>query len=452
MKISRRFFIKISGIISSLFYSGIWNKPVTLTGKANASPPPPTTKKINLGVNKDGFSRVYLAEGASPEKNINKAIEMMGGIQNLIGQNDIVVLKPNAQRFNQGMTNTDAMKGFIDLVLSMDSFAGEIIIAENHQLQNDESRGWVTNQRNGRFNLNELVQHYQDLGIRNVTKYHWHNAGPGYKPLQGDACCGRKVKSPKDGDGYVWLDNCYYTSPLGRKCLMTYPIFTSSFSGITIDLKNGAWKDGDYLNTPVRFINFSALNHHSRYAGATGSVKNLMGVVDMSCGFHGKVPPNTYNVHHVGISKKIAWLKWHWKINSLRNKMRYRFEDYCHRYFHHTGGALGFFMANVRLPDLNIIAADLVGWGGRTNLDQAFTPKALLLSKDPVALDYIAAKEILLAGTPHDKTEESGIKYIKLNDPDLSEGPLYKFLKETHKEGIGNLSAQRIKTYTEELS
>ena len=50
------------------------------------------------------------------------------------------------------MTNTDAMKGFIDLILSIPGFMGEITIAENHQLQKDESRGWVTDQRNGQFN------------------------------------------------------------------------------------------------------------------------------------------------------------------------------------------------------------------------------------------------------------------------------------------------------------
>ena len=458
MKVSRRKFLRIISVFTSITFSGLWSKLFLMKGKASASEVSPpykhsaVSKNQNLGVEEDGFSRVYMVKNASPEQNMKKAIEMIGGIEKIVGKNDIVILKPNAQRFNQGMTNTDAMKGFIDLILSMPNFTGEIIIAENHQIQKDELRGWITDQRNGQFNFNELVQHYQKHGFKNVTKYHWHNAGPCSKPLQGDACCGRRIESPEQGDGYVWMDDCYYVSPLGRKCLMTFPVFTSSFSGIRIDLKNGAWKEGRYLDVPIRLINFSALNHHSRYAGVSASVKNLMGVVDMSCGFHGDLPKKTYNVHHIGVNKKIGWLKWNWRIDSFRNMLRYKFEDYCHRHFHHTGGALGFFMANVRFPDLNIIAADLVGWGDRIRLDKAFKPKALLISKDPVALDYIAAKKILLPGTPVDEKEKSGVKYIELNDPDIANGPFYRFLQETHNEGIGNISMEKIKMKKYDLS
>lgn len=457
MKVSRRMFLKIASVFTSMSFSGLWSNLFMFKGKANASEMPSpckhsaVSKDKNLGVDEDGFSRVYLVKNASPEENMKKAIEMIGGIEKLIGKNDIVILKPNAQRFNQGMTNTDAMKGFIDLILSIPSFTGEIVIAENHQIQQDQSRGWVTDQRNGRFNLNELVQHYQQNGFINVTKYHWHNAGPCSKPLQGDACCGTRVENPGQGDGYVWMDDCFYVSPVGRKCLMTYPVFTSSFSGIRIDLKKGAWKEGHYLNVPIRLINFSALNHHSRYAGVSASVKNLMGVVDMSCGFPGDLPKNTYNVHHIGVKRKIGWLKWNWRIDSFRNMARFKFEDSCHRYFHHTGGALGFFMANVRFPDLNIITADLVGWGDRINLDKAFKPKVLLVSRDPVALDYVAAKEVLMSGTPTDEKEESGKKYIELNDPDNTDGPFHRFLQETHSEGIGNLSVAKIKKYMKNL-
>ena len=83
--------------------------------------------------------------------------------------------------------------------------------------------------------------------------------------------------------------------------------------------------------------------------------------------------------------------------------------DYCYRNFHHTGGVLGFFMAHVRMPDLHIIAADLVGWGDRRRLDLACRPRAVLASTDPVALDYIAAKEILLPGTPPEAREVAGV-------------------------------------------
>lgn len=451
MNISRRDILK--GVLLSLALVALWPGRLFRSALARADERPnlddvrsskPTSR---LGVTAEGHSEVFLVSGENPEDNMRKMLAMMGGIEAFIDKNDIVVLKPNAQRFNQGMTNTDAMKGFIDEVLAIKGFSGEVIIAENHQYQEDECCGWTTDQRNGRFNLNELVAHYQEAGHSNVTKYHWHVAGPCTYPLQGNGQGSSRVTGPEQGDGYVWLENTSYLSPSGRKCLMTYPVFTSAYSGIRIDLKNGAWKDGRYLAEPkVRFINFSALNHHGRYAGVSASVKNLMGVVDMTCGFPGDLHNDTYNTHHIGVSRKIHWLHHgHWRIRKYRGWLRYRFEDLCYRHFHHTGGALGTFMAQVRFPDLNIIAADLVGWGDRKKREMAFQPKALLAGIDPVALDYIAAKEILHPGTPEEVQEVGGVSIRKLNDPDDREGPFYRFLLETYRQGIGNIEPEKIK-------
>ena len=399
-----------------------------------------------IGVEARGVSVVYSVSGGTPEENVRQIVKLLGGIQRIIGKTDIVIVKPNAQRFNQGMTNTDAMRGFIDLILGMEGFSGEVIIAENHQYQQDDCCGWVTKERNGRHNLNELVKYYQDRGFANVTKYQWHVAGPCTFPLEGDGQGDSRVSGPEDGDGYVWLEDCFYLSPEGRKCLMTYPIFTSAYSGVRIDLKNGPWKNGRYLDDRrVRFINFSALNHHGRYAGVSASVKNLMGVVDMTCGFPGDLYPDTYNTHHIGVSRKKNWLRYsHWRIHGYKGWLRYKFEDFCYRNFHHTGGALGYFIANVRAPDLNVIAAELVGWGDRKNLAKAFRPKAILASVDPVALDYIAARDILLPGTPEDAREESGVLIRRLNDPDNVDGPFHRFLLETHRQGIGNVNPENI--------
>ena len=467
MKSNRRTFIKIIGLffctntiyswLKGIFFNekrGLYN----LSSSAYAS----QEKFKRLGMDGDGFSTVYMVKDAphktgiekiinsfgsktTSERNVIKVMEMMGGIKEYIGKKDIVIIKPNAQRYNQGMTNTDAIKGFIDLVLEISGFRGEIIIAENHQTQKDNNRGWTTEHRNGKFNLNELVQFYHKKGYKNVTKYHWHNAGSCEYPLEGDAHGNSRVNGPEDGDGYVWMEECYYTSPNGRKCLMSYPVFTSPYSGIRIDLKNGAWKDGKYINRPVKFINFSALNHHGRYAGVSASVKNLMGVVDMTCGFPGDLPADAYNVHHIGVSKMKHLFYHTLGLRGYRGALRYKFLDYCYRNFSYAGGALGCLMQYVKFPDLNIIAADLVGWGDRKKLDRAFRPKAILASTDPVALDYIAAKEILLPGTPSDEKEESGKKYKDLNNPDNPQGMFKKFLRETHKQGIGNINPERIR-------
>jgi len=457
MAVTRRLLIKKLGALGAwiIVFARLPDK-TSLTGEAFAYPGTGSRARarLPLGMDRDGKSRVFLVRGGSPEQNIRKAIEMMGGIKRFIGPRDIIVIKPNAQRYHQGMTNTDAIKGFIDMILEMGDFDGEIIIAENHQYQQDECCGWVTTKRNGRFNLNELVDAYRQGGHPNVTKYHWHVAGPCSHPLQGDAQGNRRVSGPEDGDGYVWMRSEAYHSPAGRVCLMTYPIFTSSYSGIRIDLKNGAWRDGRYLNDRrVRLINFAALNHHGRYAGVSASVKNLMGVVDMTCGFPGDLFPETYNMHHIGVSRRISWLKHgHWRVRAYQGRARFLFEDFCYRNFHHTGGALGHFMAHVRFPDLNIIAAELVGWGDRKKLEMAFRPRAILAGMDPVALDYVAAKEILCPGTPAEAKEVSGRSIRRLNDPDDVEGPFYKFLRETQRQGIGTIDPEKIVVHRSNLS
>lgn len=448
MKLSRRLFLKFIAFVNFFLLGFVRSWGITGESQSGKTPWPSEGEKRaigdlhkNIGTEKDGLSYVYLSHGRTPEENMRKMIDAMGGIETIIGKDDIVVIKPNAQWWNQGMTNTDLMKAFIDLILSINGFAGEIIIAENHQYLEPNSRGWVTEKRNGRYNYNELVEYYNNRGHMNVTKYHWRCAGENPLPLQGDACCGNRVNGPSQGDGYVWRDDIVYSAPNGRKCLMTYPVFTSSYSGITIDLKNGAWKAGHYIKSKkTKFINFSAINHHGSYTGVTGSIKNLMGVVDMTCGFQGKEPEGTYNTHYIGISdfiktkkKKLVWRIW--TIDGLGDYA----EHIAHRNFHFTAGALGTFIREIRAPDLNIISAEWIGWGSRTDTAKSAKTKAVLASKDPVALDYISARDVLLPATP-------GIEeyYRKLNDP-TKEGPFYRFLSECNKQGIGNLNEDNIK-------
>jgi len=449
--LSRRKFIKAIVVLKVLLLQNVF-----LPFRGSATPAQEQSLKnrehvdftptMNLGCSEDGFSDVYKVQGGTAEENMERLISLLGGIENIVDNNDIVILKPNAQWWSQGMTNTDAMKAFMLAVLTSINFQGEIIIAENHQYKQFNGRGWTTDKRNGSFNYNELIEYFHNNGFFNVSKYHWRGAGVNPEPLEGDdAGTGRPISGPSEGDGYVWRDDIVYTSPNGKKCWMTYPVFTSEYSGITIDLKDGAWKNGQYLkDRKVKFINFSALNHHGWYAGVTASIKNLMGVVDMSCGFHAPSPDDTYNMHFIGVEKYIKHID---KIPSrhlanLRHKLRIR----AHKNFHFTAGALGIFMKEICFPDLHIITAHHVGWGSRWDLSKSSYPKALLASHDPVALDYIAAKDILLKETP--SSEDSSvpeINYVKLNDPDNTSGPFYRFLMECQKQGIGNLGEQKIR-------
>ena len=384
-------------------------------------------------------SHIYESKNGTPEQNVAKVIEMMGGIESIVGKNDIVIIKPNAQRAGgHGNTNTNAIKGLIDLILDIKNFSGEIIIAENHHDNPDNARGWTTKRRNGDFNLNELIDYYNTQGYKNVTKYHWRDGGPNPNYLQYPGGDGGIVSGPEEGDGYVWTDEEYEYK--GRKTKMTYPIFTSSYSGTTIDLKNGAWKNGKYTGQPVKFINFAILSFHSTTFGVTAAIKNYLGVVDMTCGEQGPMPPGYYNFHYISI----GWSKDSVLSDFLENLTRSKYirsSKFLTKAIRkvgpvHTwalGGAIGHFMKTIRKADLNIIDAEYCGPEGRWS-KPAHT-KTILASTDPVALDYYAAKYVLFP---------LGGSKAEFNDPDNLDGPFRKYLEGCYAQGIGTLDENQM--------
>ena len=382
------------------------------------------------------YSHIYESKNGTPEQNMVKVLEMMGGIETIIGKDDIVIIKPNGQQIRHNMTNTNTIKACIDKVLNVRGFRGEIIIAENHHSHPVNTAGWTTMFRNGDYNLNELVAHYQDRGIANVTKYHWRDGGtvPNSGPMEADG--GRIVFGPGEGDGYVWMDEEY--SYNGKKAKMSYPIFTSAYSGVTVDFKDGAWKDGKYTGQPVTFINMSALRNHSN-AGVTATIKNYLGVVDLTCGYSGSEPRGYYNFHYIAVE----WPA----IGILRNGMKSfitsrfarkqelvrKIADYAGPQDGALGGAVGHFMNTVRKADLNIIAAEYAGHEGRRKTP-AHT-KTVLASTDPVALDYYAGKYVLFP---------LGGKRAALNNPDNPRGTFHKYLNCCHAQGVGTLDETKM--------
>jgi hypothetical protein len=108
----------------------------------------------------------------------------------------------------------------------------------------------------------------------------------------------------------------------------------------------------------------------------------------------------------------------------------------------YIGGAVGKFMKTVRMADLNIIAAERIGWGDRIDEKKSSRMRIVLASKDPVALDYYGSKHVLL---PLTKKLDSTGKIIPWHDPDNTQKPLQKFLKSCHDEGIGTLDENLIR-------
>jgi hypothetical protein len=361
---------------------------------------------------------------------------MMGGIQSIVSQDDIVIVKPNAQWEGHAITNTDTLKGLIDLILEQGNFGGEIIIAENHHFHPDDSRGWTAIKRNGRFNLNELIEYYRANGHKNVTKCHWRDAGKCRYPIHGDARAGRLLESPEEGDGYIWGSDDYSYKHLKTK--MNYPVFTSSYSGKRIDFKHGILENGKFIPQCVKFINISALNHHGN-TGITASIKNYMGVVDMTCGFHGEEPEGYYNFHYVGfdwpnISIVRRALQGAMRSQTLRRmKQINRLITFIGPVNGATGGAIGRFMKKVRVADVHIVAAEYVGHESRWK--NPIQVRKVIASFDPVALDYYGAKYIMLP--------LGGIHAHK-HDPDDPKTSLRRFLDLCCREGIGTLDERRM--------
>jgi len=432
----RTFFQHLAALISGIFIGGfLWKKCLYTKREINRNSYPISGNNAEL---RNQFSKIWVSRNGSPEENMNKVLEMMGGIDSVIDENDIVIIKPNGQWRYHGNTNTNTIKEFIDQVLAKKKFQGEIIIVENHHDIPDNTRGWNTEFRNGDFNLNELVDFYQSRGHANVTRYQLRDAGPNPHPLQFPGRGGRIVIGPEQGDGYVWSDIEYQY--MGRCTKMSYPVFTSAFSGITIDFKNGAWYKNTCIDTPVKFINMAVLNHHSRKFGVTASIKNYLGIVDMTCGEHGSEPPGYYNFHYIAvgwpknsrIGQSIENIKKHSKIRQFRFLSK-GLRKLGPVYPEALGGAVGCFLKTIRKADLNILAAEFIGPEDRVR--NGVQTKTVLASRDPVALDYWGAKHILLP---------LGGSQARYNDPDWIDGPFRKYLDGCHSMGIGTLDESKM--------
>jgi len=390
---------------------------------------------------------VFMTAGGTPQANMRRILAAMGGVRSFVAPDDIVIVKPNGQWWNQGMSNTDALGALIESILAIDNFFGEILVCENHHYLPDNSRGWTTDRPNGRWNLNGVVEHFRRLGYDCVNKVHWRDAGANPYPREGNAGWGRRLASGEEGDGYIWDGDLIYRSPEGRLCMMTYPVFTSPRGRVRVNIRTGAFDNRTGEARGLCFINFSGINHHTHYAGVTASVKNLMGVVDMTCGYPGTEPRGYWSTHFIGSESVLR------RAGLLSRRILEKFEGDHGRVsrwvshlgefrFRYTGGALGYWIKTVRRPSMNFVCAEWVGWGSRTDPARSTRPKALLASTDPVALDYVAARDVLLPATERSTTDR---RYIRLNNPDLE--PFHGFLYECQRECGGNLDPAMIEVH-----
>lgn len=366
---------------------------------------------------------LFRAINASPDKNLTKVIEMIGGIEKIIGSDDVVIIKPNVQWWNQGASNISALKAFVDIIMNRPGgFHGEVVIAENCHRGSipwkSQYSGWAH-----RFewnsglqsinNMNDLSTHLKKLYGEQFSVCHWIDVSEGNK----------RVFGPGKETGYVYCDGSggvpliSYVNRLSgddyRAVIMSYPIFKTD-KGTIVDFKNGIWERGAYTGQPLRFINFAPLNHHSLYCGATGVIKNYLGISDLSNGPDpangGRLTNNYYNFHSFAFNK--------WEHGPKPGML---------------GGEVGVFMNNIRKADLNIVTAEWIGLASRTEPPIAHT-RAILACKDPVALDYHITKYLLY---PNSRSS--------IHNPDDKNSPLHQYLVECAKVGGGIFDEKYVK-------
>lgn len=362
----------------------------------------------------------YRAVNGKPATNLAKVIEMMGGIENLIGADDVVVIKPNVQWWNQGAPNLAALKHFVDLVMGRPGgFRGEVVVAENcHRGASPwQHAGWTRAfERNSDLtqihNMNDLTGQLKRKYGNGFSTCHWIDVDAG----------GKRVYGPSEVNGYVYCDGSggvpLITCDNGAKgddfraTIMTYPIFMTD-KGTVIDFKNGIWERGSYTGQPLRFINLAALNHHSTYSGATSAIKNYLGVTDLSGGPDpsngGCLTKNYYNFHSFPFNK--------WASGPQPGML---------------GAEIGAFLKTTRKADLNITTAEWIGLSSRTDPPVAHT-RAVLACTDPVALDYHATRYLLY---PNSK--------LTIHNPD-DESPLRQYLVKCAEADAGIFDERHVK-------
>jgi hypothetical protein len=388
------------------------------TGGAQQPFPPPTRTPV---------TSVCRALNGRPAENLDKVLELLGGIDSLVGLDDVVAIKPNVQWWNQGAPNLAATMKLVERIIERPGFRGEVILVENcHRgpkpWESDHS-GWKP-----KFTINadlDGVSNYNELGAVLSKRYpgrfsvcHWINVAAGAK----------RVFSPADGPGYVYCDGSGGVPRLAfanglkgehaRATIMTYPVFPTAAKGRLVDYKHGIWEGGAYTGQPFKYINLAALNHHSSYCGITSCVKNYLGVTDLSGGPDpfdgGRLDSVHYNFHSFPFNK--------WTPGPAPGMI---------------GAEIGVFLETIRRPDLNIVTAEWVGLSSRTEGPVVRT-RTVLASPDPVALDYHSAKYLLYPN--------SG---IRIHDPDYPASPTRQYLQACarHAGGVFDESRVGVKSY-----
>ena len=269
-----------------------------------------------------------------------------GGPDGLINHDDVVVIKVNCQWKCRGTTNTDLLRGLVHRILEHpDGFSGEVVIIENGQ-----GRGGFDGMAGGDSYsawpevasvVNVNAEDETVLSVDYLVNTVFHDTRVSSFLLD-------NIRSRFVGTGDHSINGYRKTSDI------SYPCFTSA-GGNRIELLEGIWENGTYSQSRLKLINVPVLKDHGG-TGITGVLKHVYGILSMADGSSGI------------------------------------------RHYSQSGTQCGKVWSLVRPPDLNILDCIWVSFESLTGYPPETTCRTntLLAGIDPVALDYYAAKHIML--------------------------------------------------------
>lgn len=380
---------------------------------------------------------LHVARDQGPAGNVDAVLDQVG-LDRLIGDDDVVLLKVSAQWWNQGMTNVAAARRVVQRILDRPGFRGELILFENTHFRLADGSGLARafthpSERNvdvpGWASLGDLVAELRasprpvsavglvDAAGSELAGDPWHDPTHAHGTYGGD---GRGPIAPGElRDGYRWDTARAFARRRGwletARSPLSWPVFTSPRSGLQVDLADGVHElsGGARRRTSRRltWISMVTVNEHAS-TGMTACCKSAMGVVDMSAGRFGTDPRTAgySSIHYFG-NPEATW---------------------------RMAGPLAHFARTVRAPDLYLAVAEWVGlrppaatpWddgGMDLRLAEAAAHRAgtLVAGTDPVAVDAWAARNVL---TPiAERVGARGRAAFDLRDPDSK---LSRFLRD----------------------
>jgi len=266
---------------------------------------------------------------------------LLSGPDGIVGGNDVVVIKINYQWTGCGGTNTELLSGLIRLLVDHpDGFTGEIVVGENAQFASTDGFDREDNNaRNQSLSPHDVVVEFQDQGFQ-VSHSDWGQIR--YTQVDEFSSC-------EYGRGYVVI-------PAATTGMISYPKFQTQY-GTCVSLGNGVWEPtlSTYDRSRLKVINYNFSGELLDFSVRSVSIR-YMGLVTNEL--------NT-NSH-----------------NGVRD------------------GLMGAVMAEIGLPDLNILdcirvvahpeAGPGVSCQYSTQLNQ------LVASTDPIAVDIWATTHILI--------------------------------------------------------